>query len=288
VKGGATRRLRVKRALAAVVPSSLRSGPHGFRCLVYHSVTPADEHDIDQMTTPISLLRAQLDYVRSTGRPVVRLGSAVRGLNDGTLADGAVALTFDDGFRDGLTNVLPVLQDYGVPATFFVTTGIVRRERAAMHNAWPGTYLDVEELRRLAASPLVEIGLHSRTHTRLRGLDYGRLMSEVGEARHELATIIGTDVELFAYPFGSFDAFDARTVAALRSNGFQAAVTGVIGVNKRDSDPFRLARCRVSWAETVPLFARLLDGAYDWYRLPQMLQALAGGFRPPSARGGQR
>lgn len=35
------------------------------------------------------------------------------------------AVTFDDGFRNNLTVAAPVLADFGIPATFYVTTGFV-------------------------------------------------------------------------------------------------------------------------------------------------------------------
>ena len=39
-----------------------------------------------------------------------------------------VALTFDDGYRDNVERVLPLLEAYGVPATFMVVAGEVRRD----------------------------------------------------------------------------------------------------------------------------------------------------------------
>ncbi len=40
-------------------------------------------------------------------------------------------LTFDDGYRDNLQNLLPVLERYQAPATIFLTTGFLRRSHAA-------------------------------------------------------------------------------------------------------------------------------------------------------------
>lgn len=37
----------------------------------------------------------------------------------------ALALTFDDGYRNNLTEALPVLEKHGVPATFYIATGFV-------------------------------------------------------------------------------------------------------------------------------------------------------------------
>ena len=41
----------------------------------------------------------------------------------------SVAVTFDDGYRDGLDDGKPVLERYGIPATVFVTSGYVGSSR---------------------------------------------------------------------------------------------------------------------------------------------------------------
>ena len=57
---------------------------------------------------------------------VVPLGGALRALGEGKrLPTRAVALTFDDGYRDHLTLVTPLLSQLGLPATMFLVPGIL-------------------------------------------------------------------------------------------------------------------------------------------------------------------
>jgi peptidoglycan/xylan/chitin deacetylase (PgdA/CDA1 family) len=53
---------------------------------------------------------------------VVPLGRGLAQLRDGSLPPRAVAITFDDGYADNYQVALPVLQQYQLPAAFFVAT----------------------------------------------------------------------------------------------------------------------------------------------------------------------
>ena len=57
------------------------------------------------------------------------LDDAVRGLRDGTLRKGSLAVTFDDGYVDNLDVACPILLALGIPATFFVASGFMRGGR---------------------------------------------------------------------------------------------------------------------------------------------------------------
>ena len=52
----------------------------------------------------------------------IPLAEAVQRAASGALEGGTVSITFDDGYADNFTVALPILQEYRVPATFFVAS----------------------------------------------------------------------------------------------------------------------------------------------------------------------
>jgi peptidoglycan/xylan/chitin deacetylase (PgdA/CDA1 family) len=76
---------------------------------------------------PARGLARQLRLVRRLGR-VVPLESALSALAEGRpLPPRAVALTFDDGYRDNLETALPILRRLRLPATFYLVPGLLDR-----------------------------------------------------------------------------------------------------------------------------------------------------------------
>src|SRR5919204_3246305 len=72
-------------------------------------------------------LERQLTFLRRVAN-VVALPDALRALaTGGALPPRAVALTFDDGYRDALQLAVPLLERLGLPATFFLVPGLLSR-----------------------------------------------------------------------------------------------------------------------------------------------------------------
>ncbi len=95
--------------------------------LIYHRVLP--EPDPLRPGEPdVARFRWQMELVGSAFN-VLPLGEAVERLESGSLPARAAAVTFDDGYADNLTLALPVLQELGIPATVFVTTGFLNGGR---------------------------------------------------------------------------------------------------------------------------------------------------------------
>jgi len=94
--------------------------------LMYHRVVP--DKALDPFDTGMCVTRehfaAQLAYLARIAE-IVPLGETIAGLAAGTMTPRRrmVSITFDDGYRDNLTEALPVLQRQRLPFTVFVTTG---------------------------------------------------------------------------------------------------------------------------------------------------------------------
>ncbi len=104
--------------------------------LGYHGVSMADEHLWDpELYIPAELLRARLSLLRDGGYAVLPLGEAITRLYDGSLPPRAVALTFDDGSVDFHAVALPLLEEFGFPATVYLTSYYCLHQRPVFNTA---------------------------------------------------------------------------------------------------------------------------------------------------------
>ncbi len=91
--------------------------------LCYHGVSLTDEHLWNpRLYVSPQFFRERLELLHGGGYAVLPLGEAITRLYRGTLPPRAVVLTFDDGHYDFLPAAHPILQDYGYPATVYLTT----------------------------------------------------------------------------------------------------------------------------------------------------------------------
>jgi peptidoglycan/xylan/chitin deacetylase (PgdA/CDA1 family) len=85
--------------------------------------------------------------------------------------------------------------------------------------------LSIEQARELASDPLVTVGSHCVTHTRLRTLPDAEVEFELDESRRRLEAWLRVAVEHLAYPFGGPDATGAREYELAVRAGYRTAVT---------------------------------------------------------------
>ncbi len=103
-----------------------------------------------------------------------------------------IAITFDDGYRDNLTVALPLLEKYDLPMTLFMTASFVGKDG----------YLTADDLKFLAAHPLVTIGSHTLTHQHLTKMSREDALFELDVSKILLEEITEKTIDLLAYPYG--------------------------------------------------------------------------------------
>ena len=156
----------------------------------------------------------------------------------------AIVLTFDDGHVSNYDQALPILLEYQLKATFFITAGQIGT----------GETMSWEQIRVLHAAGM-EIGSHTVTHRPPSTLDDKDLRYELFESRRILEDGLGAPVTSISSPTGFFN---ARMRDIAREVGYRALCIGRVGVAADDGDPFTLNRVAVKRTMSQPQFEALL------------------------------
>ena len=180
----------------------------------------------------------------------------------GEWPDGAVVLTFDDGFANFYESAMPVLSRHGFTATVFIISGYM----GGQNNWGPGprglgvlpilTWSRAAELARSG----IEIGSHTQTHRDLRYCSATEAEHEMTVSRNEIAQHLGLQAQSFAYPYGGIDPVLRR----LAAGNFRASCTTEL--KRANSDPLEaLPRVDMFYLRSPQRFAGLLKGKLDRY-----------------------
>lgn len=185
--------------------------------LMYHHVSESTPR-----STSVSPeeLRAHLEYLEDNDFTVMELRDAIAAIDgEQPLPDKAVVLTFDDAYQNIYQNGHPILQEFDMPYTVFVTTDPVGEV--------PGQYMSWDQIRELHEDG-VTIANHTLDHAHMprRRDDESesewrqRMAENILQAEQKILDEVGVSYQLFAYPYGEYDNELANLVKELGFTGF--------------------------------------------------------------------
>ena len=102
--------------------------------------------------------------------------------------------------------------------------------------------LSCAEITELARSPVIDIGVHTVTHSNLAKLKRGQQAAEVSDAKAELEQLAGRRLTLFSYPYGKREHYNSHTIETVRSAGFEYAFLNEPGIAHESTDPLLMPR----------------------------------------------
>lgn len=181
----------------------------GNAVLMYHSV--GEPYGNPCGTVSPARLQNDLSYVRDRFQ-IVDLPDVLESGDEPR-----IAVTFDDGYRNFYTDVLPVLEALEVPATLFVISEFVGEDRQNPRSsglaAGPDEMLTESQMCELAEHDLVTLGNHTATHPSLPELGADELEAEIVGAQKSLEERYGIDITRFCYPGGKYDSRSRNRVS---------------------------------------------------------------------------
>jgi peptidoglycan/xylan/chitin deacetylase (PgdA/CDA1 family) len=235
------------------------------RVLMYHKVNDLSPNPT---TVPTAVFAEQMELLGELGYVPVSLEHVRDHYVSGTqLPEGAVLITFDDGYRDNLVNALPILQRHGYPAVIFVPIGFLEGDRPLPHEealralGVRNETVDWSELAELEAGG-IRVESHGSGHRPVSELDTADAAREIALSKLRLEERLGRPVEAYAFVKGSLADYRPEHVSLVQQAGYSLGFTSVSGANGPSTDRYRLHRYNV---EPYPprTFELVLAGACD-------------------------
>lgn len=224
-------------ALAAILLAmglALLPPAKGIPVLEYHEIGEPDDPASKAYSVPAEAFSAQLDYLQEQGYTTISMLDFMKAKKGkAELPEKPIILTFDDGYEDNYTTMLPILEAHGMKATVYMVTNEIGKKG----------YLTWSQLRDMQDRG-IEIGSHTANHLPLTTLSPEQVEDELKLSKLLLEWNGIRTVFAFSYPNGAYTPEIAERVKA---NEYLTAVTGDAGLNTFETNPYELQRTNVPY-----------------------------------------
>jgi peptidoglycan/xylan/chitin deacetylase (PgdA/CDA1 family) len=195
-------------AVPVAVPATATPGAFLMKVpiLMYHRVVPIAEagNSIPGLVVPPEIFAAQMDALAVAGWHTITLAQLAADLQAHRKpTPKTFVITIDDGWSDGFTYALPILQSHGYVATYFVIAGRIDTDGN----------LSTPQIKALIAAGN-DIGDHTMDHLSLSRLTPTKVKFEIDAGAARIAQVTGRWPATLAYPLGGVDNEVAAAVQA--------------------------------------------------------------------------
>jgi len=229
---------------------------NGIPVLLYHQVNNDEAGRVSKLAVTPAEFERQMVMLKKAGFQTISPDQFLSYMREEPVAlpDKPILITLDDGYEDNYTYAFPILKQQDFTAVVFMVGINVDREDR----------LSSQQIREMSAYGIT-FGGHSMTHPDLTALTRAESYREIRDIQKKLRPVTKTGVDLFAYPYGSYD---LRTWQLVVNTGYQAAFTVLTGLNHPKQDNIYLLR-RIPVYSTTEFDAlfKLLDANHPKTKL---------------------
>jgi peptidoglycan/xylan/chitin deacetylase (PgdA/CDA1 family) len=219
--------------------------------LIYHKIDIPDRDILVRgaFTAPKRFAR-QMAYIKNLGFVFYTASELIEHyLDHGNFPPKAVALTFDDGWKDSYTNAFPIIRDLGIKATIYLVPACIGKVsgKVVATGEKMREHISREDIFEMAAGG-IEFGSHSVNHRHLDKISPEEIKFEVEESKKQIEDLLQKPCKTFCYPAGFFTEEAKRIV---KNAGYIAAFSGEYGPRDR-LDLYALNRIEILRRDRVP------------------------------------
>ena len=165
-------------------------------------------------------------------------------------------VSFDDGFKNCVTNALPLLVKHACPAAFFLPAGCIGREQdvkkeileeffitSADAYPFPVEFLDWEDCRKLLDEGML-IGSHTFKHSMLKDISENKVNEEMLRSKKIIEENLAVTCRHFCCPWGIPGKHFRRNIdpKMAKETGYRSFLTAERGLNYKLTDPYFIKR----------------------------------------------
>ncbi|MEM1505765.1 polysaccharide deacetylase family protein [Domibacillus sp. 8LH] len=216
--------------------------------LLYHVVKP-DPDPNNPYQFSLEEFEKHVAYLHENGYRTLTMKQYFNILDKkAAMPEKPILLTFDDNSNDFYPYVYPVLQKYGMKATQFTVSDWV-------DGSWNMTSNEILTVMENG----INIQNHSVSHPFLAHLSREQQYEEINDTTTALKELTGRATNVFAYPYGNYN---ADTISVLEELGFKGAFKVGGGLSTDQSDRYELPRIMILQNHTLDDFIRMVKTGY--------------------------
>lgn len=235
--------------------------------LMYHSISNDPEyrrHPYHWLNTSPTVFREQMQFLAMNNFSVISLEEAIQIFkNRHSYNSKIIALTFDDGYQDFLTEAFPILNEFGFKATVFLPTSFIGKNRLFFNNKPCLTWSEVKQL----YEHKIRFGSHTVNHPKLLKLNKTEILNEINLSKRSIENILSDEIQSFSYPYALSEASKDHLnyiKCCLIEFGYTMGVSTRIGCSPIDDDIFLMKRLPVNSGDDLSLLSAKILGYYNW------------------------
>ena len=177
-----------------------------------------------------------------------------------------VAVSFDDGYKNLVSNVLPIVKKLNIKPSVFINTSCIKENYSLRSDPNMGHYpdeifMDWDDVRNLDREGWT-IGSHGCNHYDLTKLDSSVINEELNLSKKIIEKNLNKSCIHFSYTFGKYN---DKLLSKVINSGYEYCYTGIHKPIIAEFNRYLIPRINIENVYSINDFINIINGNWDYH-----------------------